>query len=57
MPEDAGQITFPIHEGCKVLIPGGKRRQHWHVVVEVIIRDSRVFGVANQHKDLEQENT
>lgn len=57
MPEDAGQITFPIHEGCKVLIPGGKRRQHWHVVVEVVIRDSRVFGVANQHKDLEQENT
>lgn len=45
IPENTGKSTFPIHESCKVLIPGGKGWQHWHVVVEVVIGDSRVFGV------------
>lgn len=49
MPEDVGQSTFSIHEVCKVLIPGVEGRQQWQVVVEVVIGDSRVLGVPDQH--------
>lgn len=47
MPEDARKSTFAVHEGYEALIPGGKGWQYWHVIVEVIIGDSRVFGVPN----------
>lgn len=57
IPEDARQSTFPTHESCKVLIPGSKGGQHWHVVVKVVIGDSCVLGIPKQQKDLQEENT